>query len=161
MDIIGFENYLIYRDGRVYSKKGKGKFLKQSDNGEGYMRVDLCKNCKGINRRVHRLIAIHYIPNPDNKKYVDHIDRNRSNNDISNLRWVTSCENNQNRGTPITNTSGHKYIHKTKYGWSYGKSINNKRHFKRLKSLTDALCYKFIMILKFKAQIVTPILPLK
>jgi hypothetical protein len=42
---------------------------------------------------LHRLIATHYIPNPDNKPVIDHIDRNKTNNAIANLRWATISEN--------------------------------------------------------------------
>lgn len=48
---------------------------------------------------VHRLVAMAFVPNPDNKPYVDHIDGNRLNNDASNLRWVNAAENSHN---PIT-----------------------------------------------------------
>ena len=149
MDIIGFENYLIYSDGRVFNKK-RNIFVKPNICN-GYYRLKL--NDK--NKYVHRLIAIHYIPNPDNKKYVDHIDRNRLNNDISNLRWATSCENNQNTSMSKNNTSGHKNISydKRRKSWDFGLEKNGKRHRKNFKSLTDALCYKFIMTLKFKSQV--------
>lgn len=43
--------------------------------------------------KVHRLVAIHFIPNPDNKPFVNHIDRDKRNNHISNLEWVTEAEN--------------------------------------------------------------------
>ena len=47
---------------------------------------------------IHRLIALHYIPNPENKPEVDHIDRERLNNNIDNLRWATRSENEKNKG---------------------------------------------------------------
>lgn len=48
---------------------------------------------------VHRLVAMAFVPNPENKQYVDHIDGNKLNNDASNLRWVNAAENSHN---PIT-----------------------------------------------------------
>ena len=56
--------------------------------------VDLYENNKGKKRTVHRLVAEAFIPNPDNKPTVDHIDGNRTNNSISNLRWATYSEQN-------------------------------------------------------------------
>lgn len=96
--IKGFEDYLIYSDGRVYSEK-TGKFLKPVNNGKGYLIIRLI-NCE-VEKicRVHRLVAEAFIPNPENKPFIDHIDTDRSNNDISNLRWVTAKENSNN---PIT-----------------------------------------------------------
>lgn len=58
----------------------------------GYFRVSL----KGKNFCIHRLVAESFIPNPDNKPYVDHIDTNIENNKASNLKWVTALENNRN-----------------------------------------------------------------
>lgn len=97
MEIADYPNYLIYEDGRVFSKKRR-KFLKPSENKVfGYHYITLCKDGKRKQFRVHRLVAIHYIPNPDNKPEVDHIDRDRINNHVSNLRWVTGSENCQNK----------------------------------------------------------------
>tara|TARA_R110000803_G_scaffold7673_1_gene24714 strand:- start:53 stop:502 length:450 start_codon:yes stop_codon:yes gene_type:complete len=99
MEIVGFEDYLIYDDGRVWSKNYKGKFLKPLVDNGGYLQVCLCNNGKRKYMRVHRLIALHYMPNPENKPQVDHWDNNRQNNAISNLRWATRSENQFNRKT--------------------------------------------------------------
>ncbi len=111
MEIQGYEDYLIYEDGRVYSKRKK-IFMKHSINNKGYLRICMCINYKRKWFYIHRLIAIHYIPNPDNKPEVDHIDINPLNNSISNLRWATRREQNLNK-KPFSNT-GEKYISKSK-----------------------------------------------
>ena len=148
MEIIGYENYLIYNDGRVFGKK-HNRFLKQGTNTHGYKQVDLSKQGKRKTHKIHRLVAQHYIPNPENKPCVDHINRIRTDNRIENLRWVTDSENQQNRSFNKNNTSGHKYIcyHKSTDGWLFQKRINKKRTTKYFKSKIDALCYKFIFML--------------
>lgn len=62
-------------------------------NKKGYLRVQLYKNNKRRNLRVHRLVALAFIPNPDNKPKVNHIDGDPTNNVVSNLEWVTGEEN--------------------------------------------------------------------
>ena len=141
MEIEGYENYLIYEDGKVFSKKRK-IFLKSLDNGDGYLIVPLCKDGKKKAFTIHRLIALHYIPNPHNYKCVDHKDRNRQNNSLDNLRWVTNQMNCQNRGLVITNKLGISNIYQTDYGYRFYKTINGKRHGKRFKTLDEALKYK-------------------
>ena len=109
MEIQGYENYLIYEDGRVCNKFKK--FLKPQIN-HNYLRVAVCKNNKKKWFRIHRLIALHYIPNPDNKAEVDHINDNPSDNRIENLQWLTQKEN-LDKMIRISNT-GEKYITKSK-----------------------------------------------
>jgi len=144
MEVIGYENYLIYPNGRVYSKKGKGKFIKSSDRGKGYLRVDLYNKGKQNTVNIHRLIALHYIPNPENKPLIDHINRIKTDNRIENLRWATSSENNQNQGMRNTNTSGIKNITKTKLGWRYEKVMNGKMYSFRNKKKQLVLWAKFV-----------------
>ena len=104
VNISNYPNYQISNHGNIKSVI-TGKFLKGTLSC-GYMRVGL-KNDDGKScLLIHRLIANEFIPNPDDKKFVDHMDRNRTNNNILNLRWVTSTENNQNTSMKSTNTSG-------------------------------------------------------
>ena len=67
----------------------KGKVLKQRADEEGYMRICLAKNGRTKLYGVHRLVAQAFIPNPENKPTVNHIDGNKSNNYLSNLEWAT------------------------------------------------------------------------
>ena len=73
MEVQGFPNYFIYPDGRVWSKRSN-KFMKYN-NTRGYLFIGLRNGEKQITKYIHRLIAEHYIPNPGNKKEVDHINR--------------------------------------------------------------------------------------
>ena len=71
--------------------------MKPWANNRGYLRVDLCKDGTLKHMLIHRLVGNAYIPNPENKPEIDHIDNIRQNNNTSNLRWVTKSENNYNR----------------------------------------------------------------
>jgi len=150
MEINNYTDYLIYNDGRVWTKKSK-KFLKHGTDHSGYKYVNLSKQGKYKSHKIHRLIAGHYIPNPENKPAVDHKNRIRDDNRVDNLRWATHSENAQNR-TPNNTKSGHTNIcyHKFTDGWAFQKTINKKLIRKEFKSKTDAICYKFIIMLKIK-----------
>lgn len=93
MKTIGFSNYSITEDGRVYSHL-TNKFLKKSMMSSGYEKVHI-KNDEGNlkNQSVHRAVAALYVPNPENKPFVNHIDENKLNNHYTNLEWVTGSEN--------------------------------------------------------------------
>ena len=149
MEIIGYPDYLIYPDGRVWSKKNKGRFLKPRPEGKGYLRYGLCLNGEEKPSKIHRLVAIHYIPNPENKPQVHHIDGDKLNNDISNLMWVSNLENmNAFRSIQKNNVSGHKNIkyHKRDKKWIYQKNVFGKTYYKGFKTKQEALIYKFIFI---------------
>ena len=151
-----FENYIIYKNGDVYSKvrRGGGGFKKKILNKQGYYTIAFTKNNKIYNRCLHRLIAEAFIPNPDNKPCVDHIDRNRLNNNIDNLRWVSYAENNLNK-----NIKGSIYINKIikneiKYEYIRASvSVNQKKLIKILnqkRKLKNGLMKCLHTILSFK-----------
>ena len=108
-DVAGYEGlYQVSNLGRVKRLKGKymksDKLLKQVKLDSGYVAVCLCKHNKTKNFRVHRLVAEAFIPNPEEKPQVNHIDENKTNNVASNLEWMTAKENN-NYGTRTQRTS--------------------------------------------------------
>lgn len=93
--------YFIDKKGLVFSTK-LNDYLKNADNGKGYKIVSLKIQGKRKWKKayIHRLVALAYIDNPLSKEEVNHMDEDKSNNDVTNLEWVTKKENN-NYGTKI------------------------------------------------------------
>lgn len=85
-------DYEVNELGKVF-RIGNPKPKYQSVNRDGYKVVGLWKNNKATAKTVHRLVALAFIPNPENKPCVNHIDGNKQNNHVSNLEWVTYSEN--------------------------------------------------------------------
>ena len=101
--IDGYEDmYKIYKNGYVESYKRKNPIILKTQNSNcGYKQVQLCKNGERKYFKIHRLLAIHFIENPNDYSVVDHIDRDKQNNNLENLRWVTrsiNCRNQKNKG---------------------------------------------------------------
>jgi hypothetical protein len=96
------DNYLVSNEGYVMNRRS-GHILAFQDDRRGYARIDI----RGKHKKVHRLVADRFLPAPvlceGVTLVVDHIDRNRLNNNASNLRWVTTKVNNQR--TPKIDTA--------------------------------------------------------
>jgi len=91
-----YPDYYVSDEGTVHSKKsGTLKKLKPIKDGKGYLYVNLCNKGTFKHIGVHRLVAQAFVPNPEDKPYVNHLDGNKQNNNADNLNWCTSKENTQ------------------------------------------------------------------
>jgi hypothetical protein len=167
MEIQGFPHYIVLEDGRIWSKRGKGRFMKPRTNKDGYLQgrfmkprtnkdgyLQLCLTDKNGLRKtcfVHRLVALHYIPNPNKYETVDHIDRNILNNHMNNLSWESRKMKSRNRRMFKNNKSGFKYVfyNKRNNRWEFNDQARKVR--KSSKNKTDMICYKYIHTLRVKA----------
>lgn len=91
--ITNFENYTINDNGDIFNKKGK-RICQWIDN-VGYYQVKLFKDNKWYYKRVHRLVAQHFVDNPNDFPQVNHIDGNKRNNKAINLEYISNKENTQ------------------------------------------------------------------
>ena len=103
---------------RVRTKGGvmatrKGRVLRPVLDCLGYCRVTLCKNGKRENRRIHRMVAIVFIPNPRGYNIINHKDRNPRNNAIDNLEWCSISYN-------VTYDNARARSSRTRYNNMYG-----------------------------------------
>lgn len=154
-DIEGFPNYMISNFGYVISKETivnsrqglrvrKQKILKPF-NSSGYLLIGLYKNGKLTPVALHRLLAIAFIPNPLNKRCVNHIDHNKLNNNLENLEWVTHSENN-NAYHDFLRANGKKINYK-------GKSVINIKTGVIYPSITQASLIEKLPLTYFRAKL--------
>ena len=101
-------DYLISNLGEVYSKKYSDtpKKLVKMMGTDGYWKVSLSKNSKVKRCSIHRLVALAFVDNIENKATVDHIDNDRLNNRFDNLQWLSLAENSTKE---IKNLGRHRF----------------------------------------------------
>jgi hypothetical protein len=108
--IEGYPNYKVSDEGQVRNVK-TNQLLKNYLGTDERYRVKLSdENYKRKDCHIHRLVATAFIPNIEGKPEVDHIDRNKLNNNVSNLRWVTRSENEYNKGYYHKSTKESQFI---------------------------------------------------
>jgi hypothetical protein len=113
--------YFVSNLGRF--KNPYGRLMSFHKNQKGYPSVELPRNGKPVRISAHRIVATHFIPNPDNKPQVNHIDCNKKNNHVDNLEWCTNEENRRhamNNGLHFSHKQGPRRKHKPKKTFFYG-----------------------------------------
>ena len=130
-----FDNYKISSLGRVCNIN-TGRMLKLTTKG-GYMFTGLSANSEGKTFPIHRLVALAFIENPENKPQVNHKDKNRSNNNVSNLEWSTALENNLHRSKDVIQTTNQNIKI-----WRVDKETNKKLEFYNSIYLAAVWCFE-------------------
>lgn len=121
--IPGYENYFVTDTGRVFNKNFKE--LYQDKNKYGYNYVSLYNNCKRKNFRVHRLVAMLFVDNPNNFSFVNHKNENKRDNRASNLEWCSKVYN-CNYGTAKNRLSNHRKDSPKVYRIAVVRCFDNK-----------------------------------
>jgi len=159
-DIPGYTNYQITQDGKVWSKLSK-KFLKPvpPNNKWKYETYVLYyETQKKRPKGTHQLLALAYIPNPDNLPIVDHIDKDTINNSLENLRWVNKSQNCVNK--KVRCKLGYRHISEinTKQGncrvyYQIGIRRNHKFIFSKCFPIEE---YTLEEVVKYRNEVVYP-----
>lgn len=136
----GLHLYEISKDGVVRNKKRLSECAQhKSSNNKGYLKLVLYKNGVRTNFELHRLLALTFIPNPQNKPTVNHIDGNPNNNNLSNLEWAT-----------IREQTIHAYKNKLAGGEKHGMSKLKNRDIKFIRQLSKDGLTGYAIAKKFK-----------
>lgn len=150
-DVEGYEGkYMVSNIGKVksldYHRTGKEKIMKPRKDKKGYLYVGLYKNKKEKWVSVHRLVAAAFIPNPENKPCIDHINTIKDDNRVENLRWATPKENVNN---PISRKN---YLDNSPIAGKFGKDNCNSKPVCQY-SLDDKFIRKWCSIIDVKREL--------
>lgn len=140
--IDGHSRYMVSNKGRILSTKHGTSFLYRCVKKNGYVNVLITEKGKQMTKLVHRFVAKAFIPNPEGKPQVDHINGDKTDNRVENLRWAYPHENARSYSHKREKTSS-KYRgvswDKSRKKWRACVELNNKSHYAgRFKSEADA-----------------------
>lgn len=139
-----YENYSVSTMGRVRNNERGGRIMKGSKDAHGYLNVSLYKNNVKKTYLIHRLVAIAFISNLENKPCIDHCNNDKTDNRAESLRWCTYTENQMNRQITSRNTSGCKGVtfYKPTQKWKASITIDrieiNLGYFDKKEDARDA-----------------------
>jgi hypothetical protein len=136
--IAGF-NYCVSNIGQIFSMH-TNKMLKPNISRNGYVYVVLSDGGKLTTKKIHRLVAETFIPNPNNLPQVNHIDGNKSNNAAINLEWVTAKENAEHFWNNLDNEEHRQ----RRIAGQQRAKLHRKTTAKRVVRLTDNKMYNSI-----------------
>ena len=148
--IPGFPSYRINREGVVLNEKGEEKKWHGARYNQCSMYDIESKEMKTMSQ--HRLLALTFLPNPNNYPDVDHINRDKRDNRLENLRWVPKADNEKNKGLTSRNTSGEKFISwdKAKQRWKVSIIYEGKQFRKYLRTFEEAIQIRDEIIMSFQ-----------
>ncbi len=143
MKIEHYPNYEIFQDGRVKNIKTE-RFLTQHIDTTGYYKVTLSKKGKQKTFRIHRLIGKVFLENPNNYKTIDHINRNKLDNRLDNLRWASSTTQRLNQKNRKNKLNEHNISIRKNYKKKYCVQIRrpNINICKLFYTLEEAKAYR-------------------
>ena len=148
-----YPGYFISTKGRIFSEKYNERLEKKpSDNGKGYLYVCLMKEGKQYSKKIHRLVGETFLEKVEGKLEIDHINQNKKDNRVENLRWCNRRENLINRGITSLNTSGVKGVRfrKDRNSWVSRFNIEeNKTKSKHFKTKEEAIKWRLEMEKKY------------
>jgi len=135
--IEGYEKYEVSDWGRV--RRGEN-VLKGVVGSNGYLQVGLYKDGIKAWKYIHRLVCLSFLPNPEGKRTVNHIDENKANNLLENLEWATDSEQKLHSPNPV-GVSGHRHLRQQPSGsWLVRIHRNNVCVFsKTFPTLSEAI----------------------
>jgi hypothetical protein len=112
-----------------------GKSLKTETIIEGYQRIVLMKEARRRRYMCHRIVAQEFIPNPDNKPFINHINGNKQDNRVENLEWVTQSENELHSHNILGNTMKGKTFSRKVYRYSENQVLHYESMSRAIKSI--------------------------
>jgi hypothetical protein len=152
LNIPDCEGYEVSNYGNIRNNQTRCKVLSYYSTNKGYIQVNIKVRGKNRNFFLHRLVAITFLPRIRGKDYVDHIDRDKTNNHVSNLRWVTARENNYHK--EVMSNTGYRNITEIRGRFYVVIEVNRKRFKKSTSTIEEAVKYRENIYQQIQANLI-------